>query len=548
MALTTEQRNERLANPNVRFLKENLYTCDGKEPYVFISYKSDDWRLVLGEIVYKLVHDYNLHVYFDGSFAVNNDLWIKQFTKNMNSRLCLGVIAFFDNIYCTSYATLTELMHSQSTEAVKYKPGKDIKKSNLKGLPVIPIQINGGANIEEIDGETLEKTTGLCGSDSKLGESNAEKRQFDSDYENIRSKVTGIGDAGYKTCNDLDKATCFQMVNSIYTNLEINDNEYDPGNITFYEDMVKCITSAVGSSVFGKTAPDSKPQTVHQSESTALESPPEPVSAPAAQPEQKPGETKSKKRASVTGDITYTIYGKEYTHNQADMLLNVFAKVLKKHPDKVSEVIEKVRCTSAVNYELPENKTKDMPSRYLHGQYFKAGSGIFVGTGLNLAEKLRNIANLLNICGEDYSVLQSEQIELSEKVGSKAASSGSEAYSINGKTYNGNQTQMMVDVIKYLFEKHFDKRAELSELLCVKLAPLSELQDSTYFRTGGEFTYQGVTYSIGTSFSRKDKLKQISKAIAVCGEDISGFNIEGLNEIGEQKRTPDRQKHNFYDE
>ena len=42
--------------------------------YVFISYKSDDWKTVLGDIVYKLVKEHGLNVYFDGDFSGHNPL------------------------------------------------------------------------------------------------------------------------------------------------------------------------------------------------------------------------------------------------------------------------------------------------------------------------------------------------------------------------------------------------------------------------------------------------------------------------------------------
>lgn len=95
----------------------------------------------------------------------------------------------------------------------------------------------------------------------------------------------------------------------------------------------------------------------------------------------------------------------------------------------------------------------------------------------------------------------------------------------------------MVDTLKFIMEKHFGKREVLAKLSSIKLSPMSSLSDSTYFRTGNEFSYNGVTYSIGTSFSRQDKLKQIIKAIDICGEDIGQFKIEGLDDVKPTKRA-----------
>ena len=223
---------------------------------------------------------------------------------------------------------------------------------------------------------------------------------------------------------------------------------------------------------------------------------------PAAE-KQQPSKTRA---ASSTGDITYTLYGKQYTDNQANMMLRVFEEVLTRHPEAVDEIFRNpeapaIRCASRINYKLPENKTDDMPSRYLAGNFFDINGGIFVGTSLNYPEKLRNISQLLSICGE--------------------------VYSIYGKEYSVDRTKMMTDILKFIIEKHFDKKEELAQLLCVKLAPLSELQNLNYFRAGREFTYQDVTYSIGTSFSRNDKLRQIKKAIKITGENPDNFVVQG---------------------
>ena len=87
---------------------------------------------------------------------------------------------------------------------------------------------------------------------------------------------------------------------------------------------------------------------------------------------------------------------------------------------------------------------------------------------------------------------------------------------------------MMIDTLKALMERHFDKREELAALLSIKLADREELKNVSYFNAGETFTYQGIVYSIGTSFGRPAKLVQIKKAILICEEDPDNFEIEGL--------------------
>ena len=67
------------ARANSRKVQELQVTAnkDGKS-YVFISYKSDDWKTVLEDIVWELQRRYGLRVYFDKKFASSNEKWAAQ--------------------------------------------------------------------------------------------------------------------------------------------------------------------------------------------------------------------------------------------------------------------------------------------------------------------------------------------------------------------------------------------------------------------------------------------------------------------------------------
>ena len=99
MGLTNEQEKAREEDANVRYLSQNICNKDGDKDFVFISYKSDDWEIVLKEIVYKLVKEYGLNIYFDGDFKDNNPHWTTQFPDNMESDKCKGVLVFLDDKY-----------------------------------------------------------------------------------------------------------------------------------------------------------------------------------------------------------------------------------------------------------------------------------------------------------------------------------------------------------------------------------------------------------------------------------------------------------------
>ena len=146
MGLTNEQEKAREEDANVRYLSQNICNKDGDKDFVFISYKSDDWEIVLKEIVYKLVKEYGLNIYFDGDFKDNNPHWTTQFPDNMESDKCKGVLVFLDDKYATSYATLMELMHSQF--------GCQDALYNFVSKPVVPINLVKALSVIDDESDT----------------------------------------------------------------------------------------------------------------------------------------------------------------------------------------------------------------------------------------------------------------------------------------------------------------------------------------------------------------------------------------------------------
>lgn len=152
--MTEEQkaaRKKSAENGHIKWIKDNcLRTKDDNEDFVFISYKSDNYEKVLDEIVYNTCRKYGLKVYFDTAFDDNSDSWINQFYENMKSIHCKAFIAFIDNNYYLSYATLLEMMASRTAAA-----GGDYKYNSLFFLPI---------NLEtltEPKDEVLKQNTGL---------------------------------------------------------------------------------------------------------------------------------------------------------------------------------------------------------------------------------------------------------------------------------------------------------------------------------------------------------------------------------------------------
>lgn len=233
--MTFEENEKRRNDEKVKYIKDKI--CDrscGKE-YVFISYKSDDWELVLTDIVYRLVKDHGLNVYFDGSFDFHNEVWYKQFPENMGSEKCKGVIAFFDDKYATSYATLMELLYSQHLDASN---GVD------EGLPIVPIDLD---RLTPITGEEWRRDTGLGEKNNVNAE--REKEFFNDVYEHLVSrKILDYKVTLWKPGKRLTAGYCSRIVRAIREYKEINDNRYVKG--MELDDIVKTIKNACGKEVF----------------------------------------------------------------------------------------------------------------------------------------------------------------------------------------------------------------------------------------------------------------------------------------------------------
>lgn len=252
--MTNEENKRRQQDEHVQYIKNHLCDKDSKKPFVFISYKSDDWEIVLHEVVYTLVKDYGLNVYFDGSFDSHNSLWINQFPQNMSSGYCKGVLAFLDNRYATSYATLMELLYSQTLLA-----GLGGKYSEEKGLPVIPINLD---KLTKLESEVGEEDTGLGVSFYPDGTENtnakAEEHVFISAFEELKErKVLGKTRFMYHPGGQLKKSLCRAMLSDLLAYLQVNENWYKPGQSL--DGIVGSIKDACGDKVFSAPSGPVKP-------------------------------------------------------------------------------------------------------------------------------------------------------------------------------------------------------------------------------------------------------------------------------------------------
>ena len=269
------------------------------------------------------------------------------------------------------------------------------------------------------------------------------------------------------------------------------------------------------------------------------------------------------RQATSTGDIRFTLYGKEYELNQSDMMLTFFAHVLNKHQDIVDELpsYNGMTCVSDVDYSLPKNRKADMPTYFRSCEFFEFanGSHICVGTSYSVVDKLKKMALLLNICGESPEIFSSEQVELpAVKVrgGSSAVGKGSGAlvkFSVYGNKYEQNQTDMLGTICSSVITKHPDKLEEAADaLLCIDVKDYTDVAKEdrpVYFSSMNRYEVNGTAYSVGGSFGMKEKLKMIARLLIMCDESKDIIDIEDyeIPDVKVKAAAGTKKKINYFD-
>lgn len=241
--MTPEENDKRKKDPHVEYIKKKICAKNNGKPFVFISYKSDDWEVVLADVAYRLVKDYGLNIYFDGDFDLHNASWIEQFPTNMESVHCKGVIAFIDSKYATSYATLLELMYSQTRKA-----SQGGKKENDGLLPVVTVNLE---SLKKIPGESYDRDTGL-GDENENPIAKSEKKKFDKVFsELVRREILKNAVDWYDVDNPKESLTmkkCEEITKEMIAHLGVNENHYKKGSDL--GDIVSSIKDACGDEVF----------------------------------------------------------------------------------------------------------------------------------------------------------------------------------------------------------------------------------------------------------------------------------------------------------
>lgn len=545
------------------------------EPYVFVSYASKDKEKVY-EFVYEL-RKRGINVYIDIELQENiSKNWLQNIKERLYDVDCVAMISFLSLNYFRSYACLIEQLVTRS-EDLKMEKGKYLENfyialdDNMSTIQKMEDAVYNNTVAKESQSMAIKMVPEEVNVLKDVMEDNiAVKSKLKKD---VRSTIDSLNTAHrvaismlsyifkessysiqkYGTAGD-----CAQLMYNNFTN-----DKNDKINIDVLEELkekyinASSFTTASSSTESQNSAlisvvqdNDTNSNEIYSNEidsndiigdenSTSTDSVATDDLATSTDNINTTDNSRTR-QATSTGDIRFTLYGKEYELNQSDMMLTFFAHVLNKHQDIVDELpsYNGMNCVSDVDYSLSENRKADMPTYFRSCEFFEFanGSHICVGTSYSVVDKLKKMALLLNICGESPEIFSSEQVELpAVKVrgGSSAGGKGSGAlvkFSVYGNEYAQNQTDMLGTICSSVIAKHPDKLEEAADaLLCLDVKDYTDVAKEdrpVYFSSMNKYEVNGTAYSVGGSFGMKEKLKMIARLLIMCDESKDIIDIE----------------------
>lgn len=534
------------------------------EPYVFVSYASKDKEKVY-EFVYEL-RKRGINVYIDIELQENiSKNWLQNIKERLYDVDCVAMISFLSLNYFRSYACLIEQLVTRS-EDLKMEKGKYLENfyialdDNMSTIQKMEDAVYDNTVAKESQSMAIKMVPEEVNVLKDVMEDNiAVKSKLKKD---VRSTIDGLNTAHrvaismlsyifkessysiqkYGTAGD-----CAQLMYNNFTN-----DKNDKINIDVLEELKEKYNNASvadkNNIAIDSVAADDSVTAVDNTNITDNTS---------------ITDNTRTRQATSTGDIRFTLYGKEYELNQSDMMLTFFAHVLNKHQDIVDELpsYNGMTCVSDVDYSLPKNRKADMPTYFRSCEFFEFanGSHICVGTSYSVVDKLKKMALLLNICGESPEIFSSEQVELpAVKVrgGSSVSGKGSGSlvkFSVYGNKYEQNQTDMLGTICSSVIAKHPDKLEEAADaLLCIDVKDYTDVAKEDrpiYFSSMNRYEVNGTAYSVGGSFGMKEKLKMIARLLIMCDESKDIIDIEDyeIPDVKVKAAAGTKKKINYFD-
>ena len=528
------------------------------EPYVFVSYASKDKEKVY-EFVYEL-RKRGINVYIDIELQENiSKNWLQNIKERLYDVDCVAMISFLSLNYFRSYACLIEQLVTRS-EDLKMEKGKYLENfyialdDNMSTIQKMEDAVYDNTVAKESQSMAIKMVPEEVNVLKDVMEDNiAVKSKLKKD---VRSTIDGLNTA---------HRVAISMLSYIFKESSYSIQKYGTAGDCaqlMYNNFTNDKNDKINIDVLEKLKEKYNNDSVADKNNIAIDSVAADDSVTAVDNTNITDNTRTR-QATSTGDIRFTLYGKEYELNQSDMMLTFFAHVLNKHQDIVDELpsYNGMTCVSDVDYSLPKNRKADMPTYFRSCEFFEFanGSHICVGTSYSVVDKLKKMALLLNICGESPEIFSSEQVELpAVKVrgGSSVSSKGSGSlvkFSVYGNKYEQNQTDMLGTICSSVIAKHPDKLEEAADaLLCIDVKDYTDVAKEdrpVYFSSMNRYEVNGTAYSVGGSFGMKEKLKMIARLLIMCDESKDIIDIEDyeIPDVKVKAAAGTKKKINYFD-
>lgn len=534
------------------------------EPYVFVSYASKDKEKVY-EFVYEL-RKRGINVYIDIELQENiSKNWLQNIKERLYDVDCVAMISFLSLNYFRSYACLIEQLVTRS-EDLKMEKGKYLENfyialdDNMSTIQKMEDAVYDNTVAKESQSMAIKMVPEEVNVLKDVMEDNiAVKSKLKKD---VRSTIDGLNTA---------HRVAISMLSYIFKESSYSIQKYGTAGDCaqlMYNNFTNDKNDKINIDVLEELKEKYNNDSVADKNNIAIDSVAADDSVTAVDNTNITDNTSitdntRTRQATSTGDIRFTLYGKEYELNQSDMMLTFFAHVLNKYQDIVDELpsYNGMTCVSDVDYSLPKNRKADMPTYFRSCEFFEFanGSHICVGTSYSVVDKLKKMALLLNICGESPEIFSSEQVELpAVKVrgGSSVSGKGSGSlvkFSVYGNKYEQNQTDMLGTICSSVIAKHPDKLEEAADaLLCIDVKDYTDVAKEdrpVYFSSMNRYEVNGTAYSVGGSFGMKEKLKMIARLLIMCDESNDIIDIEDyeIPDVKVKAAAGTKKKINYFD-
>ncbi|MBP3205853.1 MAG: toll/interleukin-1 receptor domain-containing protein [Lachnospiraceae bacterium] len=504
-------------------LREKIKSVDRSKPYVFVSYSKKDAEKVYSIVV--SLQEKGVNLWIDKELEATAGIaWNKKAFEAMRNKNCIKLLFFMSTNSFMSIPVCAELEYTHH-KAV-------LASHDQKSIMIVPVSITEHLNLRHV----LEECKKLPEINQPIEEKGYEI--FKAGAPKIEEEETVFPDSDMETLLNIIKMDCFENSTEITV---VSGGDIDSIMTNIKPAINQEVNDVEAVSKPAETQHDVEDKSAGESVEKSAEKSADRSECEDTDEDADGGEDEGEGSRSFK-QLVFYILGERMEGNQSDFMILAIGRLLKAHPEAIKSAIAQFNCLSDVDYE--NEHAEGMPS------YFRVchtvrigGQQVCIGTSYGLKEKLRLVARIMHLVGEDPASVRVEGLELpqikerSAEAGSAQGSgrSANEEYVVFGKKCNGNQTQMMWDVFAELADRYPEKIPGLTILTSVKetgKVTNAQTKDAnpSYFRIAKEFQVNGISYYVGTAYGRNDKLTQIRKMVELCGAPKDAFVISGESE------------------